>query len=135
MKKQLITAALAFTLATSAALAAIPRGSLDWIDSVPGLKLYKIDYDHDELQKEYTFVSESSYQAVVHGFTQKGWQITGKVPEYGAPNMPTVFLVKNNLRAKIDVDHKYGYQGDYFKLEVEIKAPDYDHDYDDDYDD
>ena len=132
MKKQLITAALAFTLATSAALAAIPRTSLDWIDNVPGLKLHKIDYDHDELQKEYTFVSKSSYQAVINGFTKKGWQITNQVPEYGVPEMPTVFLIKNNLRAKIDVDRKHGYQGDYFKLEVEIKAPHRHHDYDDD---
>lgn len=133
MKKQLITAALAFTLATSAALAAVPRASIDWIDGVPGLKLHKIDYDHDELQKEYTFVSKSSYQAVVHGFTQKGWRITNQVPEYGVPEMPTVFLVKNNLRAKIDVDRKHGHMGDYFKLEVEIKAPHHDYDDDDDY--
>ena len=125
MKKFLINAALAGALTVSAAMAAIPRNSLDWVDSIPGLKLYSAEYEHDEVQKSYTFTSKSSYEAVVNGFKQKGWQVTGKVTDDDAPDMPTIFLNKNNLKAKIDVDKEHGAQGVFYELEVEIEESDY----------
>ena len=121
MNKKLFTTALALALTASAAWAAVTRNSLDWVDHIPGLKLYSMECDHDELQKSYTFTKKSSYDAVVSGFKQKGWQVTGKITDYDAPEMPTILLSKDYLKAKIEVDREEGAQGVFYELDVQIE--------------
>ena len=122
MKKKLFTTALALALTTSAAWAAITKNSLDWVDHIPGLKLYSMEHERDELQKSYTFTKKSSYDAVVNGFKKNGWQVTGKITDYEAPEMPTILLSKDYLKAKIEVDREEGAQGVYYELDVQIEG-------------
>ena len=126
MKKQFITTVAVLAMCTSAAWAAISRNSLDWVDQIPGLKLYSLEYDHDELQKGYTFTEKSSYDAVVSGFKEKGWKVTGKLTDYDVPEMPTILLSKDHMKAKIDVDREDDIPGVYYELDVQIEEPDYD---------
>ncbi|MDO5295811.1 MAG: hypothetical protein Q4F00_04075 [bacterium] len=123
MKKQLLLIAFALALTTSAAWAALSKNSLDWIDRIPGLKLYSAEYERSELEKNYTFTAKSSYEAVVSGFKQKGWQVTGKITDDNAPEMPTIFLNQNSLRAKVEVDREEGAKGVFYKMEVRVEEP------------
>ncbi|MBQ7567281.1 hypothetical protein IJT17_00570 [bacterium] len=136
MLKRLFTLLALITFTCGTALASVPRNSLDWVDAVPGLKVKSVDYDRDECSKEYYMKSETSYQVVVEGFMHRGWVVKHKTQNYEAPNMPTVFMSKDDKKAKIHVDREHGRRGTYLELEVSIEDVfGDDDDYDDDFDD
>lgn len=120
MRKFVAAIALILAFAVVPAWAAM-TDSLQWVDSIPGLKLTSTKVKHDEVQKQYTMKSKQPYNQVIQSLKGKGWTVMRKKSNDECPDMPKVYMVKDGQVLKIDVDREHDFEGAYYELELELE--------------